>query len=127
KISIKGDYYYREDRTPQPAIEISYERPSSRVAQSVSSTPEVAVTQGRDAVLEQRLAALRGVVRTEQPVAAAAPARPAAPSNPPPEPGAAATEAAPLSAAMSDLLSHLDDTVGFIRSLKPGGKGEDGE
>jgi capsular exopolysaccharide synthesis family protein len=34
----------------------------------------------------------------------------------------AATEpyTAPLSAAVSDLLSHLDDTVGLIRSLRPG-------
>lgn len=122
KVSIKGDYYYREDQVVQPAIEISPERPAPRlpVNQSLPATPAVAITQGRDSVLEQRLAALRGT--RPEPVAAGS--RPAT-SDPQANIGAAVTETAPLSAAMTDLLSHLDDTVGLIRSLKPNGKGED--
>ena len=80
KVSIKGDYYYREDKTSQPAIEI-LQRAARAAPQLDGLLAQVAITHGRDSSAEQRLAALRGV--RPEPVATGAQVRPSAAPTPP--------------------------------------------
>ncbi|HLF78352.1 MAG TPA: polysaccharide biosynthesis tyrosine autokinase [Dehalococcoidia bacterium] len=117
KTSFRGDYYYTsEDREP---VSVTAEAP--RTARPVA---EPALVQGEAQVWQEALASLRrrrlGPGLPQPVMSSNGHAQANGHSNG--NGGAAAgtaLEAAPLSAAMTDLLSHLDDTVGLIRSLKP--------
>lgn len=139
KVRHSADYYYHAEK--QTAVQIEVE--AARGGLNAADGPAAVVSAARngDAVMDQR----RAVLRSPQYAGAAAytPAAGAAERASGYTNGhangngnghgngngngkaLAVLETAPLSAAMNDLLAHLDDTVGLIRSLKPGSKGLD--
>jgi non-specific protein-tyrosine kinase len=117
KTSLQSDYYYREEGSAKTAA------PAHTTAAVLPIPQATAPIPADDQVWQEALATLKTTPQPNLAVSANGNGHSAGTRG---IAMAAVLDGPPLSPAMADLLSHLDDTADLIRAVRPAGKAANG-